>query len=475
MEKVLVLEINEVNFDLLEKYAAEGTLPNFKKFFDKHGYTKTHSESDQGVLNPWVQWITGHTGLSFEDHQVRRLGDMQDKPYEQIWERVEKLGKSVGAFVAFNGRNNLKDPKFFLGDPWSRETRVLPKSAEWADDALKQITHDYANGRIAISSIAKLAASAAVNLKPKNYVRFVGYVKGYLSRKFYRALVCDVLLADIFMNMYKKTQPDFATCFVNAAAHVQHHYMFSSKFYEGDIKNPEWFFKPGIDPLEEAYKLYDYILGEAVASVDDDTRIMLMTGLSQDPHDRLSIYYRLEDHAKHLDELGVPYTDIQPLMTEDFIVRFKNKDDAAKAQKVFEAVYTKLNEDIFYTTTADDNSRDNTKSPSAYYVDNRGDGSLYVQLKPSSDKYPENFTLYHGDGKTIENFEKQVSFVSVKNAGHNEIGYFADSAYSKGELPEDVSLNDIPDHIAAIFGDTSASELSKAKESIVPEKQAVAA
>lgn len=459
MEKILVVEINEVNFDLVEKYVAEGHLPNFKKFFAEHGYTKTHSESNQNVLNPWVQWITGHTGLNYEEHKVRRLGDMQDKSYEQIWERVERMGKSVGVFVAFNAKNNLKNPAFFLGDPWSREKRVLPKSAQWADDALKQITHDYANGRITISSLFKLLMSSARNLQVKNYFRFIGYLKGYLSRKFYRALLCDLLLSDIFIRMYKRTQPDFATCFVNGAAHVQHHYMFSSKFYEGDIKNPEWFYKSGLDPLEEVYKLYDYMLGEIVNSVGDNTRIMLMTALSQEAHDRLSIYYRLKDHAQHLDELGVPYLDIQPLMTEDFIVRCKNTADAKKAQQIFESVRTKLDKNIFYTTTADDNSRENKTSASVYYVDNRNDGSLYIQLKPSSDKYPENFTLYFGENKEIHHFDKQVDFVSIKNAGHRETGYFSDAGYRKGELPEDIYLNQISGHIAALFGDKNATEL----------------
>jgi actin-related protein len=195
---------------------------------------------------------------------------------------------------------------------------------------------------------------------------------------------------------------------------------------------------------------------------------MLMTALSQEAHDRLSIYYRLNDHAKHLDELGVPYIDIQPLMTEDFIVRFKDVADAEKAQQIFESVHTKLDSDIFYTTTADDNSRESSTSASVYYVDNRNDGSLYIQLKPSNDKYPKNFTLYFGDGKEIRYFEKQVSFVSIKNAGHRETGYFSDAGYRKGELPEDIYLNQISGHIAALFGDKNATELVVSKASNVP-------
>ncbi len=478
MTKLLVLEINEVNFDYLEYYADKGMLPTIQSLLQKHGYSKTISETRQGVLNPWVQWITAHTGMDYDKHGIRRLGDMEKKSYEQIWERVEKLGYSVGAFVAFNAKNNLKDPRFFLADPWSRTQRVLSRSGQWADDALKQITHDYANGRIAATSVLKLAGSVVRNLKLKHYKRLLSYTKGYLNKKWYRALVCDLLMFDIFSRAYKRSQPDFATVFINAAAHVQHHYMFSSEVYDGPLKNPEWYYK-GEDPLAEVYQLYDHLLGEVLETIDDDTRVIVMTGLSQEAHDRLSIYYRLKDHADFLDQLKVPYSDIQPLMTEDFILRFNTPEEATIGQQILESVVTKEKHDIFFTTTADDDERKNTTSPAVFYVDNRGDGTLYIQLRPCGDKYPDNFTLYfanQGDekaDKTIENFEKQVDFVSIKNAGHNGTGYFIDTGCKKGELPAEFPLRAIPDHIAAIFGDKTGRYLGQQSDAKTAENDAV--
>jgi hypothetical protein len=199
-----------------------------------------------------------------------------------------------------------------------------------------------------------------------------------------------------------------------------------------------------------------------------------MTGLSQTAHDRLSIYYRLEDHADFLDQLKVPYNNIQPLMTEDFILRFNTVEEAKTGQQILESVFTKEKQDIFFTTTADDDERNSTTSPAVFYVDNRGDGTLYVQLRPCSEKYPDNFTLYFAD-KTIEHFEKQVSFVSIKNSGHNGTGYFIDTGCKKGELPDEFPLRAISDHIAAIFGDETGQYLGKQGHAKKPKNDATIA
>jgi len=464
MTKLLLLELNELRFDYIEKYIDKGCLPNFKAFFEKHGYTKTVSETDQGILNPWVQWVTAHTGLEYEQHGVRRLSDMQGKDFEQIWEKVESMGHSVGALIPFNARNELKNAAFFLPDPWTRTKREAPTSVLWADDALKQITHDYASGKVKASSIAKILGSMALNMQWKHFPAYFKYGTNYLrGRKWHRALFCDVLFADLFLKMYDKTQPDFATVFVNAGAHLQHHYFFSSSEYDGGNHNPDWYVEPGQDPVQQAYELYDALLGELLEKFAG-TRVMIATGLSQDPHDRISYYYRLEDHNDMLDRLGVPYSDIQPLMTEDFVLRFADADKAAEGKRILDGVHSRLDQDIFYVHTADDDVRDDATSPSAFYVDDRGDGSLYVQLRPSADRYPENFTLYSGDTE-IGKFEKEVSFVSIKNGGHNGTGYFADTGIAKADLPESIPLSDIFRRVVAVFDPTQSIEQpDKAKQ-----------
>ena len=77
--------------DYVNKYIAVGELPNFKNFLSKNKLIKTHSEKEYHLLEPWIQWVTVHTGLEFEDHKIYRLGDGEDQE-ENIWNKLEKKG-----------------------------------------------------------------------------------------------------------------------------------------------------------------------------------------------------------------------------------------------------------------------------------------------------------------------------------------------------------------------------------------------
>ena len=61
-ERSILLGLNEINFEFVQKYIDRGLLPNFKLIFSKHGYKTTTSESSYELLEPWIQWVSIHTG-----------------------------------------------------------------------------------------------------------------------------------------------------------------------------------------------------------------------------------------------------------------------------------------------------------------------------------------------------------------------------------------------------------------------------
>ena len=64
---LIVLELNEINIDLLRRYADDGKLPHLRALFQRHGLCRTLSESDHANANPWIQWVTAHTGLDLAE------------------------------------------------------------------------------------------------------------------------------------------------------------------------------------------------------------------------------------------------------------------------------------------------------------------------------------------------------------------------------------------------------------------------
>ena len=90
MKNIILLELNEINFDAVNFYIKRGEyLFGFKKLIDQ-GIVDTQAEPEYEYLEPWVQWPSVHTGKTYDEHQVFRLGDFINSNDEQFFEKVEK-------------------------------------------------------------------------------------------------------------------------------------------------------------------------------------------------------------------------------------------------------------------------------------------------------------------------------------------------------------------------------------------------
>jgi len=140
--------------------------------------------------------------------------------------------------------------------------------------------------------------------------------------------------------MFKKFNPiDFSVIFLNSGAHIQHHYLLSSAFINPEMtehKNPEWYVKKGVDPLLDMIKIYDLILSDYCSS--EDFEVIVCTGLSQIPYDRVKYYYRLKNHINFFNKLGIKFLTIEPRMTRDFLVKFKTICDASHAKDALSSI-----------------------------------------------------------------------------------------------------------------------------------------
>ena len=90
--KLLVLELNEYNFDILKKYSKKYNFKYIKKILNFH-HTKTTTEdvylgnnNQYGYLDPWSQWVSIHTLTKSKKHKIKNLGDVPGLKIKQIWE-----------------------------------------------------------------------------------------------------------------------------------------------------------------------------------------------------------------------------------------------------------------------------------------------------------------------------------------------------------------------------------------------------
>lgn len=429
--RIVLLELNEVNFDYIRAYAARGRLPNLARLIERHGVFETTSEKRYEELEPWIQWVTAHTGLEFREHGVFRLGDIATRDIEQIWEALEQRGLSVGAISPMNARNRTKDAAFFVPDPWTSTKLTAAGSLRRMYRAISQVVSDNAQARVSSSSALWLAAGAIRYARPKNYLQYATMISHAIRKSWAKAMLLDLLLADVFLGELRRRRPNFSSLFLNAAAHIQHHYMFNSPAYGGSQRNPEWYVSGAEDPVGDIYALYDRIVGQ-VCREHPDARVMIATGLHQDPHGDATFYWRLKEHQAFLHRLGVPLTRVVPLMSRDFVVECGSENEAAIAQGILESVQAK----------------DGTR---LFEVDNRGK-DLFAMFTWPTDIGPD--FVYTVGERTFEGLRDDVAFVAMKNGQHNGIGYFLDTGLSHAEAGASFPLKDLPVRICEALGVT---------------------
>lgn len=430
MKKLVFWEMNEINFEFVVYYIQQGKLLNWKHFIDQHGIYTTFSEKNYGELEPWIQWPTVRTGLDYSEHNVFRLGDMEASGIRQHWEILEEQGLTVAAISPINGANKTQNSPFWITDPWV-DTKVSGDGfTHRIATAVRQAVNDNAQEKLSVKTGLTVIEGLLTKTQLSSWKTYFKGIAGALKKQHWsKAIVLDRLLTDVFISLWKKHQPDFSVLFLNAGAHIQHHYMCSSPAYSGEAKNPGWYVPKDQDPLLEILELYDSILGELSAL--PNTRLMISVGLQQIPYEKVTYYWRLKDHGRYLHKVGIDHLHVQPRMTRDFLVEFDSTEACAAAEWKFKNITSREGVRIFGE------------------VDNRGKDIFVTLTYP--DEITESFSI-NLDGKEYANFKDDVVFVAIKNGHHHTTGYFMDSQLKPGDLQQGFALKNIFGMVMQHFG-----------------------
>jgi hypothetical protein len=400
---LILLELNEINFDIVQKYVAVDAtqFPSLKKLL-AGAQIRTSCEKQYEELEPWIQWASVHTCMTYAEHGVFRLGDIVGSGITQIFEQLEQAGYNVGAISAMNAENRLKQPAYFIPDPW---TQTPADSSWWSQslgNAVSQAVNDNAKARITAKSALQVFLGLLRFARVGHYQKYLSLVTASRRKPWLKALVLDLLLHDVHWTMFNNNKPNFSTLFLNAGAHIQHHYFFNAEPIRKNStnKNPTWYVAEDDDPLADVLGLYDMIVGEYFARTDTD--VLLATGLAQKPYDRVKFYYRLNSHAAFLHGQGIVFSGVFPRMTRDFLIEFEHTQQALAAQNILASI-----------RVCDDDA------PLFGEIDNRGN-SLFVTLT-----YPHEITVstHYRVGDRKFPLLPEVSFVAIKNGMHQEEGF----------------------------------------------------
>lgn len=407
--KLLLLELNEVNFDVVSDYLSSGIhLPGFKRLLDGAGIT-TVAEGNYHELEPWIQWPSVHTGQTYTEHEIFRLGDVVNYSGPQIFETIERAGFSVGAISPMNTKNDLKRPTYFIPDPWTKTASDGGFLSRHLSGAISQAVNDNARSKLTLSTALTLAIVFFFWIRPSRYVRVLKAAVWALRKPWRKALFLDIFLYEIHSTLFARKDPSFSTLFLNAGAHIQHHYFFNSRFVDARVlQNPDWYISQNYDPVLEMLKVYDGFLSEITSS--PDTEVIVATGLSQKPYEELKFYYRLKNHVEFLTTLGLKAFEVTPRMTRDFLVSFRTPEEASAGAQLLAQVIVSDGEPLFGE------------------IDNRGQ-DLFVVLTYPFEVKSQSVLTPTGQALTLDD---AVVFVAIKNGEHQGKGF---AFFSRGVVP----------------------------------------
>lgn len=400
MKKLIFLELNELNFDAVSLYIKKGyLLPGFKKLFETTNIN-TKAETEYDSLEPWIQWPSVHTGKTYSDHNIFRLGDIVSSPAEQFFEQVENANFFVGAISPMNASNKLNNPAYFIPDPWTQTPSDGSFFSKAITSAIAQAVNDNSQSKISFKTICNLMITFIALVNPVRWFSMVKYALSTLGKPWRKALFLDMLLYEIHKTLFRRKKPNFSTLFLNAGAHIQHHYFFNSIFIDSpDLQNPTWYIDKKQDPFFEMLKVYDEMLLDILSVTNNE--VVIATGLSQKPFEILKFYYRIKNHKSFLNLMGIVFADVVPRMTRDFLISFDNVDQAKQAEHQLSEIMVNNEVRLFED------------------IDNRGKDIFVVLTYPSEITKDTTINI---KGKALLLIEL-VTFVAIKNGEHQNKGF----------------------------------------------------
>ena len=346
--RLLLLEFNELCPGLIDSFMAEGTLPNFQRLRRRsHAYITHTSEA---LLEPWVQWVTVHTGVPLTEHGIVDLDEAGKLKHEAFWDGLKS--DNVLLMCPMNVRFERTDRSIFMPDPWAASQTPSPEIEPFYRFVRSTVnTHARSqrlDKKVALDAVRYLVSHGMRVRTAVSLLRqLVQERVGSQDVRWRRAALLDKLNWDVFTHFWRgDRQPKVGVFFSNATAHYQHKYWRHHQPEVFSLKPDEHELRSYGDAIRFGYKCLDKLLGQALSIAGEDTAIVLCTALSQEPMLDYETrggkaMFLPRDFQQLLNIFGVQAeVRIEPIMAEEARLHYERAEDAELAVARLQAAST---------------------------------------------------------------------------------------------------------------------------------------
>lgn len=274
MSKVILLELNEVPFRVMDAYCARNPSSVLADLLTRSDQFETVTP-DELALDPWISWPTLHRGVPDSKHRILHLGQPLndvDQTYPPVWQILKNAGVSVGVFGSLHTSAIPADATeyaFYIPDYFDSDVFAHPSSLQSFQTLNLKMTRDSARNvarkvpvKEALNFVVK-APSLGVKLRTAAQVaRHLVLEVARPAVRIRRRNLQPLLSIDLFVRQLEKSQPQFATFYTNHVAAAMHRYWGAAfpRDYEAGVLDAEWTAKYGGEVFA-AMDILDTMLG----------------------------------------------------------------------------------------------------------------------------------------------------------------------------------------------------------------------
>ncbi|MGI8639334.1 MAG: alkaline phosphatase family protein [Pyrinomonadaceae bacterium] len=288
--KVLLLELNEITWNLIDPLIEAGKLPTFARLKREGTCAAPMSVDLPPQLDPWITWTTVYTGQTQAEHNVYHLQQPPETiKARRIWEICSDAGLRVGVFGSLGSYPPQEVDGFYVPDTFAPDYATFPAHLS----PIQKLNLTYTRSIRLPGDNDGLAFKAKLGVKLLKLglsMKTCAKIAYQLARektapktRWQRVVLQPKVNFDFFTQLYRRHQPDFASFHTNHVAHFQHTYW--------KAVQPELFPHPTTDEerktygnaIEFGYQSADELLKNALKICDENTVLVVASSMGQKP------------------------------------------------------------------------------------------------------------------------------------------------------------------------------------------------
>ena len=288
--RVLVFEVNEIGWELMQPWLEGGELPNFRRLQTHGAWGRTWADEPggpEGLLEPWVTWTTFYTGVPHTEHGVKFLEQPPESiKAERLWDLAARAGKRIGIYGSVGSWPPRPVDGFFVPGSFAPDNQTYPERLKPIQDLNLVYTRSHAPG--AAGPGMKFMLACGMRLLPLGLnastalkvLSALVEVKRHPDRDWKKVSLQPVVNMAFFEKLYRQTRPDLATFHTNHVAHYQHRFMRAWKpdaFPDSTDTAEVTRFR---DAIHYGYVVADRLLGRFFGLCERDKNVVLVVASS---------------------------------------------------------------------------------------------------------------------------------------------------------------------------------------------------